>query len=98
MNYDSGYTLKVKKLSVQTSSVPGAVASIPHGLDASDFIRVTGALYFTPSQGINPGYTDLDGYLYYVEWTPTHLEVITIADSSASILNKRCEITIFYKD
>ncbi len=96
MDFGQSDVLKVKKFSITTSTSPDAITSIAHGLDPADFIRVTGIVNHTASAGICPGYLRINGFEFYIRWTPTHLEVLT-TDNSSSILNKECEVTIFYK-
>ena len=98
MDFGSSHVLQVKKFSLQTPSQADTTSSILHGLEAADFVRVTGFVYHMPDRGINPGYLFGNGFEYYIRWTPTGLEVITTESNSGKVLDKPCEITIFYKN
>jgi len=93
-----GSIMKVKKLTGTTNSAQAGETALPHGLDSTKIISVSGLVFYSTGSAIHHGYTAGPGYDFNISIGTTQVLVINTAGNSANILSKPFVVLITYED
>jgi hypothetical protein len=94
----SGPKIKIKKLTGTTADEENALAGVPHGLDSSKILSVTGLVFTSTSESVPPGADPGINKLWTFEVDSTDIVITTVIDDSSEILSKPVILLVTYEE